>query len=592
MSGVEDFFTLKWIKGIYYLLLIITFLFCLLYVFNFLDLFENSLSANILNLKIYQISFELGNLISTLFSLKAVVDMRIHNDSQFYNSFDDNPKTYFEFMINDAKANYFSLSKNLTVIYYDIKKYIEVDDQILFDKIKMNIDKNVLLNDVPFIYAITQSLNHANNMLNNKLFKLEPYQNISDFKSEKADLDYSYSLSIENMYNYVFPYLLEKLLIIDNKLKIYKSSELMIQMYFLIVYGLFLIIISLIYFLCLFKTNYHMESELKRVSTIRIHHINETIKNLEYFNNRILAKFRENNQDKKVEEKQEKVIQVEETKENETKKSITTTFQGLTILNQFYITKVILLISLIILLILIFFQSQGLISNINNFDHVKNYFFFSFIKSTIDISNIKCTISNCNREKMIDLNTTFTQEEYDIIKTQINFYPQMNDFYTNKYLTNICSVSLFDSDDQLKSCHDNDIIKSANNTENLLNMVTDYIYYLNKEIIIKNKQNPYDSIYYEKIETIFYKFIITMPFNFSKVCVVSLKSFMNNVYYMILILNIVFACCILIFSLYSIFYYIKKLIEYISISRCVLKIIPTSVIINSYELEEWMGNKY
>ena len=38
--------------------------------------------------------------------------------------------------------------------------------------------------------------------------------------------------------------------------------------------------------------------------------------------------------------------------------------------------------------------------------------------------------------------------------------------------------------------------------------------------------------------------------------------------------------------------FIKKLIHHLSVSRIILKIIPTSVIINTQELESWIENKY
>ena len=38
--------------------------------------------------------------------------------------------------------------------------------------------------------------------------------------------------------------------------------------------------------------------------------------------------------------------------------------------------------------------------------------------------------------------------------------------------------------------------------------------------------------------------------------------------------------------------FIKKLIHYLSISRCIMKIIPTTVIVNTQELEDWIESKY
>jgi PAS domain S-box-containing protein len=595
MKDIESFFTLKWIKGIYYILLIGTFLFSFLYILNFLTLFDNSLNANLLNLKISKIIFELGNLMSSVFSLKALVDMKLNlTNYNTYNSFIPDSIEYFDHMKKDSINNYFSLSKNMSVIYYDLKKYLVSTDTTLVDMIKMNIHQNILYNDVQFNFAMSQALSHTNNLLNNPQLTME---SLNVTERHIYDLSYDFSLSIENIYNYLMPYLLNNLLSIDDKLNNYKKDELLVQVYALVIYAFFLILISLSYFFFLFKTNNYMQNELKKICSIRIPQINETIKNLDFFNNRILSKYKENTLGETM--KETRIVNNGKVEENKTDE-VRTNFQDfnnkklfrrLTILNKFYLSKIILLVSLFVNLILIYFQSDALITNINSFNYLKNFFFFSLIKSTVDISNIKCTIAKCNREKPIDFNLNLTQQQYEIVKDQINFYPQMYDFYTTKYLTNICSYS-FNNQDQMNICKETEIIKSANNTQNLLNVVTDYIYYLNKDIKVNSDNNPYDSIYYQRIETIFYKFVLTMPENFVRISTVSIKSYMQKVYMTVLTLIIIFAICIVIFSIVSIFYYISKLIEYISISRCILKIIPTNVIINSYELEEWLENKY
>jgi PAS domain S-box-containing protein len=598
MKDIESFFTLKWIKGIYYILLLGTFLFSILYIMNFLTLFDNALNANLLNLKISKLTFELGNLISSVFSLKAIVDIKLNlTNHKTYNSFIEDTTQYFNYMKQDSINNYFSLSKNITVVYYDIKKYINVNDTLFVDKVKMNIHNNILYNDVDFNFAIAQGLSHINNLLNNPLFTMEK---VNVTETALYDLSYDFNLSIENMYNYIMPYLLNNLLNIDSKLNDFKTSELLIQIYALVIYGVFLILISLLYFFFLYKTNHYMQSELKKICSIRIPQINETIKNLEYFNNKILSKYKANTMGETIIESRIEEAKSDHDDDENKYHEVRTNYQdfsnrklfkNLTILNKFYLSKFLLLISLFANLILVYFQSDELVTNINSFNYVKNYFFFSLIQSTVGISNIKCTIANCNRERMIGFNTNLTQAQYEIVKDQINFYPEMYDFYTNKYLTNICSYS-FNTNNDMNICQETDIIKSANNTQTLLNMVTDYIYYLNKEIDIESKNNPYDSIYYQRMETIFYKFVLTMPDNFIEVSTVSLKSYMQQVYITVLALIIIFTVCIVIFSIVSIFYYISKLIEYISISRCILKIIPTNVIINSYELEEWLGTKY
>ena len=37
---------------------------------------------------------------------------------------------------------------------------------------------------------------------------------------------------------------------------------------------------------------------------------------------------------------------------------------------------------------------------------------------------------------------------------------------------------------------------------------------------------------------------------------------------------------------------IKKLVHHLNVSSCIMKIIPTSVIVNTPELETWIESKY
>ena len=47
-----------------------------------------------------------------------------------------------------------------------------------------------------------------------------------------------------------------------------------------------------------------------------------------------------------------------------------------------------------------------------------------------------------------------------------------------------------------------------------------------------------------------------------------------------------------IFCLYVIFFYIQNLIHLLLISRCIFKIIPTRVINQTKDLEDWIDDKY
>ena len=71
-----------------------------------------------------------------------------------------------------------------------------------------------------------------------------------------------------------------------------------------------------------------------------------------------------------------------------------------------------------------------------------------------------------------------------------------------------------------------------------------------------------------------------------------LTSYLLQKHIIVFILLIIFALSTTIYCLITRISLIKKIIDNLKISRCIMKIIPTSVIINTPELETWIENKY
>jgi hypothetical protein len=75
-------------------------------------------------------------------------------------------------------------------------------------------------------------------------------------------------------------------------------------------------------------------------------------------------------------------------------------------------------------------------------------------------------------------------------------------------------------------------------------------------------------------------------------CKISLNNYLKKEKILILILIICLGVIIAWFCIYIIVFFVKKLIHLLSVSRCILKIIPTTVINNTPDLEVWIENKY
>jgi hypothetical protein len=157
----------------------------------------------------------------------------------------------------------------------------------------------------------------------------------------------------------------------------------------------------------------------------------------------------------------------------------------------------------------------------------------------------------------------------------------------------------------------NTLIKNSNNTDSLLKLIEETvdIIYEDKNISSNNDQLTYyfnngtttttfenrflfNTTSFQDLETIFYKFVAPVSDNFAELCKISLKHYLNQKKNIVFCLIIIYVIIITIICLYIFFSFIKKLIHLLSVSRCVIRIIPTTVIINTQELESWIESKY
>ena len=90
----------------------------------------------------------------------------------------------------------------------------------------------------------------------------------------------------------------------------------------------------------------------------------------------------------------------------------------------------------------------------------------------------------------------------------------------------------------------------------------------------------------------FYKYIFNVSNNFQLVVKEDLKNYLDNKGVELFAIGIIMGISTSLLSLFFGVIFIKKLIHHLSVSRIILKIIPTSVIISTQELESWIENKY
>ena len=221
-----------------------------------------------------------------------------------------------------------------------------------------------------------------------------------------------------------------------------------------------------------------------------------------------------------------------------------------------------------------------MVSNTNHLLLVENYIFGKLITSST--------------KTLVDMGLI-----QEVIKG-INLFDEVRDFYNNKFLLDACAASMEvdKSDEKYKDCENDTLIISANNTDNLIKLIDNLVENIYKEHDMEKnssdyfKQKLFNTSYFQHMEEVFYKYIIPVGDIFAKLVKDDLNKFLKNKKTLITILVVCLGVIMFIYCLYLGIFFVRKLVHYLSVSRCIMKIIPTSVIINTQELESWIENKY
>ena len=273
----------------------------------------------------------------------------------------------------------------------------------------------------------------------------------------------------------------------------------------------------------------------------------------------------------------------------------------LNILNSSFIHGVILFIILCGFLIPTYIYSNKMISNTNQLLLVENYIFGKLITASSKTVEIKCFMSQCQTiSDILGYSKLVNMDLIQEVIKGINLFDEVNKFYNQKFLLDACAASMEakNTDENYLNCKNDTLIISANNTDNLIKLIDDLVENIRKEYEMdKNeegyfKQKLYNTSYFQQMEEIFYKFIIPVGDIFAKLVQNDLSIFLKTQKTLITILVICLGIIMFIYCLYLGIFFVRKLVHYLSVSRCVMKIIPTSVIISTQELETWIENKY
>ena len=637
MMNISSFYTLKYIKILITLIGISSIVFSFIYYYFFNSLYINLFNSSTVNINLFQSTLWTTELISIFVTLRTLYQKEIiksPNTTNFIYSIylkpPNNLNTYYSFCINKSLELYNLMSKSFGLLEMEIPIYLN-DEQLnnlywdsvqvsyMNEEYKKFIEKG---DNEAFPMSIAQLLSNSFSYLKSPIFN--SISSDINFKNNSIKnsiyFDYMTYIIIENGYDNILPNQFKKLLIIPDIIAKFNFSMTKSLDFVIIIFLVIIFILCFIFLLLMQFTYKSMIDGIKKVTKIKLEKIEEIIKRIKLFNthlkkytekdlkSELIQYYSEDNDDNKSLNKDEQNGYMNKKKEQESSLINSNGFNSdfkkyipLTVLRYSFLYSVFILFVFIICLIPIYIFTINLVKNTNQLLIVQKYIYNKLIISSTSTIEIKCFLSDCQNRTTLDYSEL---DNFDIIQDVIkglNFFSKVSYFYNEQFLINACSAAI-DKEaqpEEYNSCLRDSMIKTTNNTENLMNLMNELIFTLKKKYEINSyknnsyyKRNLFSERYYLQIEKIFFKYFIPVSGNFADYVEKDLKLYLLNNRIIIIIVIFSFIIITIIYCLMARIALIKKLVHHLNVSSCIMKIIPTSVIVNTPELETWIESKY
>ena len=643
LLNVSNFFSLKYIKMCFVFFAVFALVWCIIYITQFGDIYDTLLDVSEVNVNLYQTTLWTTELVSIFLSLR-ILFLKNHVDNKLYDfnftGFDNQTDNeYYLNMEEIVKELYYKISDAYGMLDMDMPKYLSEEDLLnkYWGKINVfNFDFNhdLILNDTEsFPMSIAQMLSNSLYFVQNEYYQnldMSSFNALPEETQEKIMLYFNYStfFIIENSYDNLLQDQFDKLREIPDLLTKHNENKKDPVFLIILLYLGLVLILLIIFFFFIHLTNKSMTDGLEKVTKIRVERIEETLKKIQTFS-RNLKRFRDkdtkaednnNNNDKENSELSDndnnvnpaevKRISTIGNKKDKGKKGLISTENGfatdtrkyvrLGVLNHSYLHAAFIIAIHLGLIIPIFIFSFEMINNTNKLILIQNYIFGNLIGSSASTVEVKCFMSECKNRTLLHFNDTKIKDQVQEVIKGISLFDEVKNFYNEKYLLNACASAIdpVTNKEQYDKCMNNTLIKSANNTDNLIKIIDNNVQKIYKQYTTSNNHEAnnhtelFNLQFFSQIEEIFYNYIIPVGDYFSRIVKSDLDNYLGDKKGIVIILVIVLVVVMILYSLVFGIIFVNQLVHYLSISRCIMKIIPTSVIIATQDLETWIENKY
>ena len=274
----------------------------------------------------------------------------------------------------------------------------------------------------------------------------------------------------------------------------------------------------------------------------------------------------------------------------------------LKILTLSYFQSLILILIFVIFLIILVIRLKNFLSNIKELFTTKDYLSYDHVIEILNLLNMKIKMSqrDITPGNYSYLSNYVKNSKDSVIKiyNQISKHKKLNDFYEKKYISSICSVLYKESSNEFIKCKNDNIIGSNSNVEEVKYIFEQKLDNIWREYTLKQTNSDYNSFYefstdnYGELEYISMEYFHKIIDKYCEVIEQSREEYGAQEEGRIKIVIIFMIIFLWMFCLYVIFIYVNNLVHLLLISRCIFKIIPTRVINQTKDLEDWIDDKY
>ena len=273
----------------------------------------------------------------------------------------------------------------------------------------------------------------------------------------------------------------------------------------------------------------------------------------------------------------------------------------LTLSRRYFFHNITFTCLLCAFIIALYIHSINAVNVINQLLLIINYIYGKLLNTSLNIVKIKCYIMECHNDNTLNYKNLGSNENIQTFVKSIRNFKDIENFYDNKFMLNACEAAMNKEKEMTRYniCLTDNFANNLNNTDNIMQIIINFIESIYRMDIIENmrnnnyeRQTMFNSSIYQDIEYLFFNYVFTVEDTFDNTVKKSLDDYIKTHKALLIILVNIFCVSMIVYNISYIFILTPKLIQHINISRGVVKIIPTSVIMNTPELLTLIRNKY